>query len=538
MVLGTSAFSQEENVGQWSGGFETNANVFLKDSSINAFGLPQYETQFFGGEAWLNLNYTINDLTAGVRFDMYNNSNLRDPNGSYTDQGLGIWFVRKKFDKFSFEVGNIYDQIGSGIIYRTYEERALFIDNSLLGVKLNYKVRDNINVKAFAGRQKNAFDLYGGNLKGIAAESFFSFGEETPISISPGIGFVNKTISEEAMERVVSALTTYLPGDRFAPRFNSYAATVYNSLNYKNFSWYVEVALKSEDTFFNPFAPKEELIGDPTFGKLQNNPGSVVSSTFSYSGEKLTLSVEGKRTQNFSFRVDPNLRLLRGLISYIPPMNRQNTYRLTARYSPATQEISELAFQIDAKYQFSKKWSALVNFSNIETIEGTQLFREFFSEVMYKPRTNLQISGGLQMVTYNQSIYEQKPEVPLVKTVTPYFDVLYKFDRKKSLRTEFQLMSTQQDYGSWIFGLAEFGLAPNWIFEVSGMFNYDPKIRLGNALTPQKIFYPTVGAVFIEGNKRFQLRYVQQVEGIVCSGGICRLEPAFSGIRFSANTNF
>ena len=71
-----------------NGNFETNVNVFLRDSAINAVAQPQYQNQFYGGEAWLNVSYAYNGFTAGVRYDMFNNSNLRDPNDSYTAQGI------------------------------------------------------------------------------------------------------------------------------------------------------------------------------------------------------------------------------------------------------------------------------------------------------------------------------------------------------------------------------------------------------------------------------------------------------------------
>ncbi|HRG20742.1 MAG TPA: DUF6029 family protein [Saprospiraceae bacterium] len=522
-----------------SGALQVNANVFLKDSAINAYLQPQYQHQFFGGESWLNLNYSYQGFTAGLRYDMFLNSNLRDPNASYTNQGVGRWFVKKTFDKFTAEVGYLYDQVGSGIIYRAYEQRPLFIDNSLLGASLKYQFSDALTVRAFGGQQKNAFDIYTGSVKGVVADGFFSFGsEENAINLIPGIGFIHKTISEETMEKVVNGVKTYLDIDRFKPKYNSYAATFYNTLNYKGFNWYVEAAIKSDDVFFNPRAEKQEFGGGTTFGKLEFKPGSVYYTSLSYSAGKLGITLEAKRTKNFNFRIDPNLRLLRGLISYIPPMNRQNTYRLTARYSPATQDISEQAYQADVRYKFTDKWSTLVNFSHINTLEGEKLFREFLTEVTYKANTKMQITGGLQLLNYNQEIYEQKPDVPIVETVTPYVDVLYKFTRKKSLRTEVQYMKTDQDYGSWLFGLAEFGMAPNWIFEVSGMYNIVPKKILGNDTEPKKVLYPSLGAVYIKGSNRYQLRYVKQVEGVVCSGGICRLEPAFSGVRFSLNSTF
>ena len=46
-------------------------------------------------------------------------------------------------------------------------------------------------------------------------------------------------------------------------------------------------------------------------------------------------------------------------------MARVNTYRLTSRYAPATQELGEEAFQIDARYAVNKKLSFLVNYAFI-----------------------------------------------------------------------------------------------------------------------------------------------------------------------------
>ena len=101
-------------------------------------------------------------------------------------------------------------------------------------------------------------------------------------------------------------------------------------------------------------------------------------------------------------------------------------------------------------------------------------------------------------------------------------------------------MSTRQDYGSWLFGLIEYGLVPNWRFELSGMYNIIP--NPGNPNIPEgagkKILYPTVGVHFIKKSNRISLRYVKQVEGVVCTGGICRLEPAFSGVKFEVNSRF
>jgi len=510
----------------------------LKDSSINAFNIPQYEKQFFGGESWLNLRYDYGSLSAGLRYDFFLNSNIPDPNNSFTQNGIGRWYVSKKFDKIDVNVGYLYDQIGSGIIYRAYESRPLFIDNALLGASLKFKLFDNLSIKALGGQQKNAFDVYSGSIKGINVDYFLSKGEESPLTLAPGIGFVNKTLSDEIMDKVVRALSSYLPVDRFGPVFNSYAFTAYNTLTYKNISWYVEGSLKKDDIYFNNFAQKSEASGATTRGKFQNASGSVLYTTIGYAGDVVGLTLEAKRTENFVFRTDPTQRLLRGYITYLPPMNRQNTYRLTARYSPFTQEISELAFQLDYKHRWSKKLNHNINLSWMNTKEGQKLYREIYADFNYKPNTTWNITGGFQHVQYNQEIYEEKPGVPIVNTYVPFTDILYKINRKKSIRFETQYMFTQQDFGSWIHSLAEYTIAPQWFFEASVMYNTVPKRTLIGATEPEKIAYPSLGVTHVAGQNRLQLRYVKQVEGIVCSGGICRLEPAFSGIRFSLNSQF
>lgn len=528
--------AQEKGV--FSGAFETNANVFIRDSSINAIGYPQYDNQFFGGEAWLNLNYKIQGFTIGTRFDMFHNSNLRNPTGSYSGTGIGRWYIKKEINKLEISAGYLYDQIGSGLIFRAFETRPLFIDNALYGASLKYNFNDSWHAMAFVGKQKNAFDTYNGNLKGVRVEGFLSFGnEESPLTIAPGVGFVNRTMSDEYMDGIADVIRSYQSVDRFKPNFNAYASTLYNTLSYKSISLYTEAAIKTNDVFYNPFAVKTELIGDNTQGKLVSASGSVLYGSLSFAEGNWGVTAEVKRTENFSFRVDPNLTLLRGLINYLTPLNRQNTYRLTARYSPAAQDISEIAYAMDVRYKFNKSLSANINVSDIKTLEGDRLFQELFTEVMYKHKRKWQLTTGIQFLTYNQEIYETKPEVPLVKTITPYVDFLYKFTPTKSLRTEFQYMETKQDFGSWIFGLAEYSIAPRWNFELSGMFNHKPKKENAKGEIA-KTLYPTVGLVFFNEAQRYSLRYVKQVEGVVCSGGICRLEPAFSGVRFAMNTTF
>ena len=551
LIIGLGIFSttvaQEETAdyGNIYGAYQSNANFFIRDPKIGAVNIPQYDNQKFGADVWLNLNYRFKAVTAGIRYDLFNNSNLFNPNGSYTDQGIGMFFAEVDLGKLDIRVGHIYDQIGSGIIFRAYELRPLLFDNALFGAKLDYQISENWKIKGFTGKQRFLFDTYDAVIKGASIDGFIQLGsEENPLNLAPGFGIVSRTNSEETTEKLVSILRNYIGEDRIEKfSYNNYLFSLYNSLNYGNFGWYIEGAYKSKDVFNDPNAFQTQFNGTKTVGRFVRETGSTIYTSFSYSLKKIGITLEAKRTENFNFRTDQTLNLNRGIVNFLPPMMRQNTYRLTSRYSPATQDVSELAFQGDLRYNITKKLSGLTNVSHIQKLDGELLYRELYTQLLYKYKRKWRLSTGVQFQHYNQAIYEGKPvdQTDDVQTITPFFDFLYNISRKNSVRIEGQYMSTAQDYGSWAYSLVEVGLAPHWQLEASGMYNIIPNKTNKNipeAIRGDQIFYPTLGAVYSQGSNRYSLRYVKQVEGVVCSGGVCRLEPAFSGVKFEVNSSF
>ncbi len=534
---------KSQDVGVFSGDLEIGTNFFINDEKIVAPGIPQYENQLVGIDGWLNLAYAYKGFTVGMRFDMFNNSNLQNPNASFNGTGIGRWYINKKIHKLDITAGFIYDQIGSGIIYRAYEQRPLFIDNALQGLRLAYDLNDDWRVVAFGGKQKNPLEIsenslskgltHGANIKGLYIEGFIPPGENK-ISISPGFGVVNRTLTTETISNLQNITALYLGDDKTQVelKYNVYAFSLYNRLTVGGFSWYVEGAYKTDSPIFDQFDEKVNAVGPPSLGQFVNHDGTVFYSSLSFAQKGFGIVLEGKRTEHFSFRTDPTLGALNGLINFIPPMNRENTYRLTSRYSPATQDFGEQAFQADVRYSPNKKLSFNVNFSNISDLRDDLLYREYYVEALYKKARKYRLKGGLQLVEYNQRVYEVKAVTENVQTVVPFVELLYKLDRKKSIRFEGQYMDTEQDFGSWLFALVEFGAAPHWVFTVSDMYNIDP------AKGGDKIHYPTAGVVYTHKSNRFGLSYVKQVEGIVCAGGVCRLEPAFSGVKLSINSTF
>lgn len=531
---------EDTKQGKFYGSLQTNGNFFFRDSAIGASNTPQYDNKKFGAESWLNLNYTQKDLDVGIRFDLFNNSNIVNPTGSFTGQGIGAWWIRKRINKLEVSGGYIYDQIGSGIIYRAYEDRPLAIDNALYGIRLAYDLKDDWKVKAFAGKVKSFFGSSGPLLKGASISGFIAGKEGSNWTLAPGAGIVNQTYDDETIQKMVATVSNYKESDGVKLYHNTVATSLYNTLTYKNISLYTEGAYKLHDVYRDPLALVTLSNGTTTLGKFRDNPGSVIYGALTWSANKLGVSLEYKRTENFRYRIDPFAQGNFGAINFLPPMTRPNTYRLTAFYSAVTQELSEQAFQGEITYKVNKNLGLIFNTSHIDNLDGDLLYREYYAEAQIKLKKKWFINAGIQRQVYNIDIYLTKPGEENVQTITPFTDILYKFTPKKTIRFECQYLNTKQDRGSWVQALIEVGLAPHWILTVSDMYNLteDEEILNKHPELREKTHYFTAGGVYTIKSTRVSLNYVKQVAGIVCSGGVCRFEPAFSGVRMSVLSNF
>jgi len=540
-----NAFAQS---GYFAGSFQSNTNFFIRDSAIGAANLPHYDNLKVGTDAWFNLNYNNEKygIEAGVRFDFLYNTILWVPTNPQTGGGLGIVYVKKKLKDLTITGGYFYDQIGSGIIYRSWEERPLGIDNALLGARLEYNVMDKVKLKAFTGVQKNRFTIYKPLLTGFNADGNFNIKDK--VTLQPGVGFLNRSMDRESVNLLVGRIETLDTTLRFVPKFNVYAFSVYNTLTVGGFSWFIEAAFKS----------REAVRGYNDI--LYNRPGSVVFTTLNYSQQGLGITLLFKRTDYFSMRLSPNdynsQGIFQGLMNFLPPVSKQNSLRLPARYFVPSQEQQELAFGAEITYSpnrkisFSANGSYIRDFLNKEPVVRAKLsetdttllpVRNFFAEGYisgtFKPIKNLEIEVGFQYIRYNRLLYLNDGNIA-VNAYTPFAEVSYRFNKKMSFRFEFQYQSVKKDFGQWLYALAEFNVAPKWSVAVSDMWNFAPYLDNPVISGRNPNHYYSAFLAFTHHATRFSLNYVKQVEGIVCTGGVCRFEPAFSGVKVGVTSTF
>ena len=535
--------------GHLSGDLQLNASFYDKDEAIGT-NTTQYDHELSSAEGWLFLNYRIKGFKFSARFDAFHNSPLFDPQEAYSEQGLGYYSLTKDIGDLSVTGGYFYEQFGSGLIFRAYEDRLLGIDNAVQGLRLKYDLTDKFRIKAFTGKQKKRFQTYDAILKGAEIEKDLILSND--VQLFPGAAVVNRTLDNETMNNIVDEIRNYKDyDDRFIPKYNVYAYSLYNQLNFKNFSWYVEYADKSE-----------EAIRNQEGGKFLNRDGYAMYSSLDYSTRGFGINVQYRKNRTYMLRTTPYAEQLRGHVNFMPPIAKQHSRRLTARYAPQTLNFGEEGYTTDVTYSPDRKNTFSLNLSYIKDGKDGRLFsapvvayenltgkddiynpaEKLYHEVHFnyyrRWGLNFKTNVGIQNVNYDRIVYQGKPNANMVKTLTPFTEITYKLTRQKSLRAEFQYLSTDQDQGDFGFALLEYNIAPHYTISVSDMVNLEP--RKNGALKDDQswIHYYEIFGAYTINQSRFTLGYVKRVEGIVCTGGVCRVEPAFSGVQFGVSTNF
>ncbi len=544
--------SKDSDKGQFSGNLLMTYQKYIRDDSIGA-NTKVYKENTASADAWLFMQYRIKGYSFILRYDAFNNSPLLDPQDAYTNHGIGFWQINKSVDKLDITMGSFYDQFGTGILFRAYEQRQIGIDYAIQGMRLKYNINDKWAIKGFAGNQKgnikNRFGYANQVISGLNVEGNLDLGKDSKYgALQVGASGVNRTLDRETMDRLVGTINTYDLADRFYPKYNVYGGNAYFTYTKDNFSWTVEGNVKS----------KEAILEDDSKFRLKGGKVLYTSMSWGKGGWNLGkqkasvgLNIQARHVDHFSFRTAPTENLLNGLVSYLPSMTRQNTYRLLSRYNAPGQAMGEDGIQGEIEFKPRKGTQIFFNGSYVQTLasngklnkatgvmEAEKLFSENYIEVVQKIGKHDKLKLGVQRIVYNQTRYESEPEYVPVKTFTPFGEWLHTMNQGKSLRVEWQYLNTKNDQGSFANLMIEMFVNKNLSIAVADMVNVVPHRYERMIIADKVLHYPTFFIGYTEKNTVFTLAFLKQQQGVNCSGGICREEPAFSGVRFTVSSNF
>lgn len=525
--------------GRFTGNFQGDFQYYITDSSINAVSPDELMLM----NSYANFTYAKGNFSAGFRYEGYLNTLAGFPGEDGRNDGVGIPHRWAMFSSDGFEItaGNFYEQFGNGLSLRSYEEKALGVDNSIDGVRIKYSPKPGINFTGLVGKQRYYFDYGPGIVRGfdgeISVNDLLSSLQEKKLRVILGGSFVSKFQEDNdpvfiLPENVATS----------AARIN----VSYGLLNFNS-----EYAYKIND-------PSED-------NKYIYKPGQAFLATATYSKRGLGVLLSTKWVDNMSFRSDRNATLTDLNINLLPEITKNHTYTLAAYYPYATQPNGEWGAQAEILYNFKRKstlggkygTSIALNYSRVHNVirnplndttpigaTGTDGYdAPFFSigDELYYQDINLEISKKIsktfkmvltyQNLTVNNEVLKQSEFHDMINANIAIADLTYKFNRKTSLRGEFQGMFTDDDKGDWAMGLLEFSI-PHFFFTVMDSWNY------GNEIQDERFHYYTVGMGYINGGSRVQLSYGKQRQGVMCVGGVCRTVPASNGLMLSISSTF
>ena len=521
--------------------YESYSAYYLDDSKTGDF---TYEDRFRSNN-YLNLKSNIGyNWNFELQIESYLPTALLNYSPNFKDTGISTFNISYNKDNLNLSLGNFYEQFGSGMILRSWEDRSLGINNSIMGLNAKYRINDKINFTTLIGNQKKGFKYSKGYIVGFDSEFDLSKILKNNSTFLLGISYVGRNDQKTK-------------SDFYDEMTNLYSARIDYSSSY--FYSNIELVNKSK----NPIV----IFGSVSDTFIKEGSAILFNSGFFKDG--LGLDFTFRRLENMSLFSEKeaygNL-YNESIVNYLPAITKQHDYSLTNLYVYAAQpnvsfqsnnltKAGEIGIQTDLYYFIEQETflggkygtNLAINASVWNNLDGTYDFsnqnyetdlfgfgEKYFSEISFEIRKKWspKFDNILLYVNqyYNKRLVEETTSE--VKSNIFVLENTYKINDNKSLRLELQHLSTKDDTKNWsAFGL-EYNLSSAVSLYVTDLYNYQ------NPVKEKKIHYYNFGGSYSKGINRYTVNYGRQRGGLVCTGGICRYVPESTGLSFSITTSF
>jgi len=527
--------------GHVTGNVQADAQMSRADSTIGAREVE--ERLLLNTRA--DILYQNGGFSAGLRFEMYHNP-LLGFDAEWKGQGLAHYFVAYNSERLSVTVGHFYEQFGSGLILRSYEDRYLGLDNAIFGLNVALRPWQGVTVKALAGKQRHYWGLGDGLVRGVDAEVNLAEAvrplQGGKLRAIIGAGFVSK-YEADAM------ILADQPGYRLKLPLNVGAGAVRAELGWGGWSLQAEYARKGQDP---------SVVNDYTYRE-----GEALTATLAYSQRGFSATLQAKRVENMAFK---SMRTIPGqqlYINYLPAITKNHTYAFLTMYPYATNVMGEQGLQGDVMWKVKKdtwlggKYGMDVRLNSavvcgLDTARtggagtdgysvngglGPLLFGEASVEVARKLSKTVKLTLTYAYQAFNPVVEGELPGLYHNNIVVA--DATWRVSKQHTLRFEGEWMGsdsrrdasaghTDPRLGDWLMGLVEWSIGSHWFVSLSDQWAYND--GQGN--------YYNISAGYTHGATRLQLGYGKQRRGMLCIGGVCREVPASNGLTLSLTTSF
>ena len=560
IAFSVSSVAQEKKWGRVSASVESSDHFYVDDAKNNFLpksgfgGDPKFD--YLDGSRYASNNYIKVDyykdrLSAGIQLEGYFPTTIGYPISEYS-LTLSNAYVSWIDKSYSVTAGSFYEQLGSGLLFRSWEDRALGLNNALLGARATYNYKDIVAVRVFGGiprmgkvshivyntqmQESSAFGL-GLTKTGVAAA-------DAAVSLSDCFDWDRVILSVEgSLLYKYENMSDYLVSEGFKTNNIGWSGRVNLDLDGFYFKGeYVDAGIQDRLSMYAERA-NAQLI---ELGYNSGGLGVSLSARRLYSmNQKIyTCSPDGFVVYDY---YNPSVNVL----SYCPALCTQYTYSLAnlVPYTPLTD--GEVGGQLDAFYNFRRgtklggKRGMKVH-ANVSTyfsqndnggFSGGKLrmwdasldverqwTKKFKSTLMYAAQNHEREQMGV--VLTDAGMVEQELYVGTSHTFVA--DLLYKWTTKFSTRLELQYLATDGYQKDWMAAQLEVSLAPHWSVFASDMYNHGSS----------KMHYYNGGVSYAIQGLRIAAGYGRYRAGFICSGGVCREIPAYTGANLTLTASF
>lgn len=527
-------------------GIESNNQYYLDDGKIKIDASEADER--FRSNTYIKLDYFKNKWEFGTQVESYYPKAIINYSPEFKDVNIGTIYARyNDIDNgINITLGHFYEQFGSGLILRAWEDRALGINNAFFGMNAKLRLTKNLDLTTLGGKQRigMGFDLsesyvLGTNLEFNAADALKLEGSDFRF----GASYVGRLDEHKEKEYLgVNDLIGAVSGrvNVGLGGFNIGAEYVHKQK---------DILINNQDYVNGVFKSGNALLVN--LGYNQNNFGS---------------SINLRRMENMSFYSERTFMANlynKGVLNYVPALTKQYDFSLQNIYVYQAQSginwlekrNGEIGGQYDFYYDFlegsvlggkygthlalnGSYWAGLKSTYDFSTNEleskfmdlGDKYYKDIAIELRKRYSSKFQVIAMYMNQYYNAPVIEGKFEEVITNIAS--FEGLYNFSETSSVRLQVQNMWASADKGDWGAALLEF--VPNTMFSfyVTDMYNY------GNSNKENRIHYYSVGGSFSKGATRVAVNYGRQRGGLICVGGVCRYVPESNGFTLNLTTNF
>ena len=506
--------------GQVSGSIESSSIYYAPDKKISR---PE---DHFGSNNYIKVDYSSGRFSAGIQMNAFlpalvGYEELADGYKFY----LASKYIQWRDDNYEFLVGDIFDQYGNGLIFRSFEDRQLGLNNSLEGVRAGYNFGRYVTLKGMYGRprlytQYSKTWVRGADLSVSLAEIM----KVSAITFNIEGSYINRYQKLSNLpEELHWVDQAFLNECGIKPNLNMYSARL-------NFGW-------------NGLSVRGEYVGKgadvTSLDNLKAQKGWAALGEVGYSYKTFSVMSTFRALSQMRTAIDMFTKGTGNTINYLPALTRQYTYML-ANLNPYQVAINgELGGQIDLCYSLRSKenrykyWNFHANFSTFYTLEKDPMLGK--NRLLWRD-INVDVERQWNKKWKTAILYSFQDNLDHQAHIF-VADVTHKFNRKTSLRFEVQYLLSGDDKsewdgihseGDWVAALVEFSLAPRWSIYVQDMYN----------IGQSKTHYYNGGFSYTHNRTRVQLSYGRNRAGYICSGGVCRYSPAYTGVNLVLTSSF